>query len=363
MTPTPRRPPLVLRASSFVLLALLLVSCGAPVAASGGKAPWPGPFATPDLTPTAVPALSLPRDEAPHDALTEWWYYTGHFTTADGASYGFETVIFQSSRADYPKLYAAHVAITDHARGAFHYDQRSGNARVGAGPGFDFTLGDWSWRGSDGHDHVAASVAGYAFQLDLTAVKPPALHDGGYVDFGPGGGSYYYSRTRMDLRGTLDDHGTTQAVTGEAWFDHQWGNFLGSGAGGWDWFSAQLADGSDVMLVLLRDRQHAVVASYGTFVAPDGRTIHIAGRDIAVDVLDHWTSPHTGITYPSGWRVTLRDQDLTLTFTPVLKDQELDTRASTGNIYWEGEETIVGTRAGQAITGKGYVELTGYDEP
>src|SRR5690242_2713264 len=102
MTPTPgRRPPFMLHASYFILLALLLVSCGAPVAASGGKAPWPGPFATPDLTPTAVPALSLPRDEAPHDALTEWWYYTGHFTTADGAEYGFETVIFQSSRADY----------------------------------------------------------------------------------------------------------------------------------------------------------------------------------------------------------------------------------------------------------------------
>lgn len=84
--------------------------------------------------------------------------------------------------------------------------------------------------------------------------------------------------------------------------------------------------------------------------------------DIQVDVLDHWTSPHTGITYPSGWRITLPKYGLVLTCTPVLPDQELDTRRSTANIYWEGETRYAGTQNGTPIAGAGYVELTGYDQ-
>ena len=79
-------------------------------------------------------------------------------------------------------------------------------------------------------------------------------------------------------------------------------------------------------------------------------------------MLGTWTSPRTGVTYPSGWRVTLPDRGLTLTWTPVIPDQELDTRRSTANIYWEGEVTIAGTRNGTPIGGEGYVELTGYDQ-
>ncbi len=361
---------LVARRSSFVAV-LLLAACGQPGAGGGdaAKTPWPGPFAGAAASPTPLPPVTFPRDEAPHDTLTEWWYYTGHLRADDGTRYGFESVIFQSLRSDFPPYYAAHVAITDRARGAFRYDQRTGPAAVGPGPGFDLRLGDWAWRGLDGRDRVEARIPGYAFDLDLTAVKPTALHNAGaggldgYIDFGPGGGSYYYSRTRMELRGTLDDGGVRKAVTGEAWFDHQWGNFLGinTGGGGWDWFSAQLDDGSDFTLSLRTDADRQIVASYGTFVAPDGRDEHIDGKDLKVEPLDTWTSPHTGFTYPSGWRITLPKQGLVLTGTPVLRDQELDTRASTANVYWEGEILYEGARDGRPIRGEGYIELTGYD--
>jgi predicted secreted hydrolase len=318
-----------------------------------------------------VPPVSFPRDEAPHDLLTEWWYYTGHLAADDGAVYGFESVIFQSLRGDFPPYYAAHVAITDHARAAFRYDQRAGAAAVGAGPGFDLRLGDWAWRGHEGRDRLEARLPDYAFALDLVATKPPALHNAGpggvdgYVDFGPAGGSYYYSRTRMELRGTLDDHGVRKAVVGAAWFDHQWGNFVGlnTGGGGWDWFSAQLADGSDFTLSLLTDADRRLVGAYGTYVAADGRDTFIAAADLHVEVLDRWTSPRTGFTYPARWRVTLPRQGLTLVCTPVLNDQELDTRASTGNVYWEGQVRYEGTRDGAPIAGAGYIELTGYDRP
>jgi len=347
-----------------LLLALALAACGQPAQAHAGRRPWPGPFAAQPATPTPPAPLSLPRDEAPHGDLTEWWYYTGHLKAADGAEYGFESVVFQSRRGEFPPYYAAHVAVTDHQRASFQFDQRSGTAVSGAGPGFALRLDLWEWRGSAGRDHLEASLGSdYAFALDLTALKPPALHEGGYIDFGPAGGSYYYSRTRMALRGALEDHSVRKDVTGEAWFDHQWGNFLGSGAGGWDWFSAQLADGSDFTLSLLRGLNHEVVGAYGTYVRPDGATAHIDAADLRVEPLDSWTSPHSGVIYPSGWRVTIASQRLVLTFTPVIRDQELDTRDSTGTIYWEGEVRLAGTRDGSAIAGEGYVELTGYGTP
>ena len=81
---------------------------------------------------------------------------------------------------------------------------------------------------------------------------------------------------------------------------------------------------------------------------------------VATSASRDWTSPHSGARYPSGWQLTLQDPPLDLTLTPVLADQELDTGRTTGAIYWEGEVTVSGARAGQPVGGDGYVELTGY---
>jgi predicted secreted hydrolase len=166
----------------------------------------------------------------------------------------------------------------------------------------------------------------------------------------------------MAITGTLEDHGVRKTVSGSAWFDHQWGDFFTVSTGGWDWFSAHLDDGSDFTIYLIRGESKEVIGSLGTFVDPDGRATDIPFADFEVEALGTWTSPRTNVTYPSGWRVTLPQRGLVLTWTPVVPDQELDTRRSTANIYWEGEVTIAGTRNGTPITGEGYVELTGYDQ-
>jgi predicted secreted hydrolase len=308
------------------------------------------------------PPVNLPADGSPHDDLTEWWYYTGHLLADDGTRYGFESVIFQSRRSTFAPIYSAHIAVTDHARQKFTYDQKIGTAQVGTGPGFNLQMESWAWRGSEGRDAIAGNIPGYTFALDLVSTKPPVLHEGGYIDYGPAGSTYYYSRTRMAITGTLEDNGTRKTVTGDAWFDHQWGNFFTVSTGGWDWFSAHLDDGSDFTVYLIRSEGQQIVGSLGTFVDPDGRATNIPFENIKVDVLGTWTSPRTGVTYPSGWRVTLTDRNLVLTWTPVIPDQELDTRRSTANIYWEGAVIISGTRNGTSITGQGYVELTGYDQ-
>jgi predicted secreted hydrolase len=340
--------------SLMLMLALVLLLSGCARNVEPGLPPAPPP------TPIVHAPVTFPQDEAPHADLTEWWYYTGHLEAADGRRWGFELVTFQILRATLEPFYIAHFAITDQQRGQFQYDVRgSRGAQVQPPQGFKLDVGGWQMRGLGGNDALQAGMPDYGFDLSLAADRPPVLHDGGLVTFGAAGDSYYYSRTRMAVSGTVQDHGERVPVTGLAWFDKQWGNFLVMG-GGWDWFSLQLDDGSDVMLNLIRDGNGETQIAYGTYVAPDGTFRHLPGDQFEVSKLGQWTSPNTGITYPSGWRATLRDQELDLQITPVIQDQELDTRQSTSLVYWEGAQTVTGTRGGQPIAGQGYVELVGY---
>lgn len=368
-TRTMRRRSRAWYAACVLLLALFVASCGMPgTIASGGH--LPRVTLTPPTQPP-LPPVRFPQDEAPHHDLTEWWYYTGHLQGADARghahTYGFELTFFQTLRGGFSPYYAAHFAVSDITGGGFHYDQRASfePASVippdGSGSGFDVSLGDWSARGLDGRDHLAASSTDYAITLDLTGTKPPALHGGtGIISYGPSGFSYYYSRTRMSVAGTLTDHSTPVKVTGQAWMDHQWGNFVSLTGSGWDWYSIQLDDKTDYMLYVIRDAKKQPISVFGTAIAADGTASEIPPSAIQTQTLTTWTSPHTSGVYPSGWQVSLPSQRLTLTLKPLLLDQELVTAQSTGVAYWEGTVGITGRRGGAPITGAGYVELTGY---
>jgi hypothetical protein len=196
----------------------------------------------------------LPADDAPHDRLTEWWYYTGHLRDGSGHRYGFEFVTFRAERGVFPVSWAAHLAITDEAGNAFHYAQRSeigrqvdrSATRPSGQPGFDLridrqvdgiqgpmasgppsTSAAWTMQGGNGHDRLTAtttpdeateagSPGGFGLDLTLLADKPAALHDGdGWIDFGPAGGSYYYSRTSLAASGPRTS-GRRLTVTGTA---------------------------------------------------------------------------------------------------------------------------------------------------
>lgn len=340
----------------LAILGVLLAACGhdAPID--------PAVLAPPSAAasaPTQPDHVTLPRDDAPHDDLTEWWYYTGHLFGPNGKTYGFELVTFQAKRSEDPPGYAAHFAITDDARDQFHFQERSENGKqVQQSSEFDLNLNGWIMRGSDGHDHLTADMPEYAIDLDLTSLKPAVLHQGkGLISFGSAGDSYYYSRTRLAVEGTLADHGQQVPVTGSAWMDHQWGNFV-SGGGGWDWFALQLNDQSEVMLFFLRDANGHPSLPYGSYVGPDGTASILPSSDFKEQATGSWQSPESGIRYPSGWTVTAGD--LSLSLTPTVKDQELRTTQTTGITYWEGDVTISGSKAGKPIDGLGYVELVGY---
>jgi predicted secreted hydrolase len=149
-------------------------------------------------------------------------------------------------------------------------------------------------------------------------------------------------------------------VTGTVWFDHQWGDFIAVGGGGWDWYAVNLDDGTDLTLSRVRDRDGSYPLVYGTLVAPDGRARHLAATDLVVESTGSWTSSRSGATYPAGWIVQVPDIGLALRLEPTVADQELDTRATTGVIYWEGSHTVSGSREGRPVGGRAYVELTGY---
>src|SRR5689334_6034023 len=170
-------------------------------------------------------------------------------------------------------------------------------------------------------------MPGYAIDLQLTTRKPPALHDGdGYIAYGDGTASYYYSRTDLAARGMLEADGKSIPVTGTAWMDHQWGNFRTFATGGWDWFALDLNDDRQIMLYLIRNQQGAVTLVDGTIVAPDGRVTTLGASDFSVRALGSWTSPTTGTTYPAGWSIDIPAERIQLTVAPTMPDQELDTR-------------------------------------
>jgi predicted secreted hydrolase len=380
--------PLLGLAAMTLAAATLLAGCSSSGLVLANPVPSDVPFAPP--SPTAAPLpdpqpIVFPRDDGPHQRLTEWWYDTGHLAASDGRRFGFEMVIFRAERGDFPVGWASHLAITDESGRRFVYDQRSE-----IGPQVDHTQPDggfdlaiagqllpgvampgvvpWTMRGVGGADHLVAQGVSAGskvpFGLDLTldpAGRSPVLHNGvGYVDFGPGGGSYYYSRPRLDATGTITLDGEVIPVTGQAWFDHQWGDFIAVGNGGWDWFAVNLDDGTDLMVSLVRSADGIVPLVYGTQVGPDGTFRPVARDEITVSALDHWTSVRTGTTYPSGWRVRVSGAALDLLVVPTVRDQELDTRATTGVAYWEGSQRVSGTLAGRPVTGRAYVELTGY---
>jgi predicted secreted hydrolase len=359
----------ILALSLCALLALFVAGCGLP-----GTIEQKGsiPDAGPSPTPAPLPPIAFPQDEAPHRNLTEWWYYTGHFHGIDAQGkaheYGFELTVFQTLRGQIPPFYAAHYAISDISRGEFHYDQRVALGSLAALPepgstsGFDLSVQEWRVKGLNGADTLNATMSDYTIALSLQDILPhPVQHNGnGIITYGLAGYSYYYSRPLMTVSGAIQDHGAPIQVTGQAWFDHQWGNFVSLAGSGWDWFSIQLDNRTEYMLYVIRDAQKKAISVVGTAIDTDGTVSEIPSEQIEISATTSWTSPQTGGAYPSGWQVALPSRAVSLSLTPALLDQELVTAQSTGVAYWEGAVRITGQASGKPITGQGYVELTGY---
>ena len=320
--------------------------------------------------------LTFPLDHGSHEGYrTEWWYYTGHLTADDGHRYGFEVTFFRvgfstapaTNRWDLRHVALAHFALTDVSGKSFRYYEKLNRsspftAQAAAGHLDVFNEGWRAWTAPDGSWRLVAASGSDAIDLALVASKPPAVHgENGISIKAPveGYASHYYSMTRLEVSGTVNG----KRCRGLAWMDHEFGSSaLREGQQGWDWYAIQLDNETELMLYVIRRADGSPdVTSSGSLITSEGDVIPLAHDQLKIDALSRWRSPHSGATYPMGWRVALPRLGVLLTLDPLLRDQELITRGSTGVTYWEGAVDISGQFNGIAVKGNGYVELTGYD--
>jgi predicted secreted hydrolase len=326
--------------------------------------------------------FSFPRDHGSHDDFrTEWWYYTGHLRTASGEAYGYQVTFFRSGLAEARgrasrwaarNIYLAHFALADLSRKRFRFFERVARAGMGqAGASQDALrvwIGDWEASGDGSRQRLKAREGDTGVDLTLRAVKPPAVHgENGVSRKGEGRGhaSHYYSLTRLATEGGLTLRGTPLAVTGLTWMDHEFGSTqLSPDQVGWDWFSLQFDNDTELMLYVIRQADgRPDPHSAGTWVGADGGSVQLRESEFRVETLEHWTSPSSKGTYPMRWRIRVPTLDLDVTLTPAFPDQELNTARSTKVIYWEGAVAAAGAAQGRPVRAQGYVEMTGYAEP
>ena len=322
--------------------------------------------------------FAFPRDHAAHVAFaSEWWYYTGHLRTDDGRRYGFELTFFRvgvvppevpmESRWDLRNLALAHFAVSDIGGKEFRFYEKLNRSSpfTAAAVAGKLDVFNESWRAAtlaDGSWRIAAYAGNDVLDLVLRTRKQPAVHGENGISVkaaGSGYASHYYSMTRLEAEGRVNG----RHATGQAWMDHEFGSSqLRESQQGWDWFSVQLDNDYELMLYQIRRIDGTPdVTSAGSLITSDGSVIHLRHEQMQITPLGTWHSSRSGATYPMGWRVLVPAFHIDVTLQPLLRDQELLTKGSTGVTYWEGAVDVSGRFDTVTVGGEGYVEMTGYD--
>jgi len=311
---------------------------------------------------------------------TEWWYYHGYLNAAE-RQYSFHVAFFRRSTDDvrigsvFPLRWLAgqtrfsHFGLTDITDRRFRYGhQRSmfnhGGTRRDR---YHVWIRDWSMEANDAGHRVAVAIDDLALDLQLSPIKPAVVHRAvcGLCD-GPGLPARYWSYPRMEAQGRLTVDGRSMDVSGTAWMDRAYGRLSITRSDvdleGWDWFGIQLDDGRDLMLHRLRKFGGADAGpAFATLIGEDGEVEYLQDSAVTIAPQAYWTSRRTGVRYPVAWNIRAPERRIDLTVTPVLRNQELDTRGTTCMAYWEGPSDVVGTVDDGAVGGRCFLELVGYD--
>lgn len=321
-------------------------------------------------------ALKFPRDNGSHPQFrNEWWYITGWLKAKDGGELGMQITFFRNrpriaeesaSRFAPRQLLFAHAALSSPDTGRLLHDQRAARSGFGlaesAEGGTDVAIEDWALRQTENGYVAEVPARDFGYALRFEAVQPVLLQgERGFSRKGPetAQASYYYSLPHLAVSGSVVIQGRRLEVAGEAWLDHEWSSEpLAEEAVGWDWIGINLADGGALMAFSMRAKNGESFWAGGALRGADGRMRALKRSDVHFEPLRRWRSPRTATEYPVSVRV--RAGAVTLELEPLMDDQELDARASTGTVYWEG---AVRARQGEKPAGRGYLELTGYWKP
>jgi predicted secreted hydrolase len=326
--------------------------------------------------------FSFPRDHSSHETYkTEWWYYTGHLVTASKKHYGFELTFFrigqdqpdskQNSAWRAQNIYSTHFAISDENAKQFHFYEKLNREGLNMASASENALyvenEGWLAEQIGEKMYIQADTQHFGIHLLLDPSKPLVVHglDGVSQKAScKGCASHYYSMTRLKTEGFLIIDGKPITVSGLTWMDHEFGsNQLTEEQVGWDWFSIQLENNTEIMLYIMRNASGTQdLNSSGTIIYPDGKSEHLDLSQFKIEILDRWKSPLNGGNYPMGWRVSIPKLNANLLVKPTFQGQELVTKRSTGVSYWEGSCLITGKLGSRPIKGQSYVEMTGYAE-
>ncbi len=316
--------------------------------------------------------FKFPQDFGPHpEYQTEWWYYTGNLTDPSGRDFGYQLTFFRRALSPHDikresnwasnQIYFAHFALTDIENGKFYSSESWSRGAMGLAGAqsapFRVWIDNWSVKGEGKNFTLKAEDSSVSIDLLLQPLKPTVLQgDKGLSQKSGevGNASYYFSQTRIDSSGTISIDGQKFEVGGLSWLDREWStSALGEDQKGWDWFSLQLEDGREIMLYQLRLKDGGIDPfSSGSLIGTSGDVTPLKAGDFEIEVLDTWKSPNTKVVYPSKWQISIPKHDIVLTVIPLLGNQELLVSFT----YWEGAVKVVG----DGLSGKGYVELTGY---
>jgi predicted secreted hydrolase len=333
--------------------------------------------------------LRFPRDHGAHlGAAIEWWYVTGDLRGPADRRYGFQITFFRSrtglaaqleSRFAARHLLFAHAALTDpaaknhlHAQRIARWsgDDASGLARASLRD-TDLLLGGWTLQRHDadggslyrtqfGSSSSGSGAQDFELQLELRAAQPLLLQgDAGFSRKGPdeAQASHYLSEPQLAVQGTLRRAGQGMPVSGHAWLDHEWSDqLLHPEAVGWDWIGMNLDDGAALTAFRLRRADGSSLWAGGSWRSAAGALQVFEPGDVRFTPGRTWASPASGARYPLQWTVDTPAGRFEVR--ALLDTQELDSRGSTGTVYWEGLSDLFDAQ--QRRVGSGYLEMTGY---
>lgn len=322
--------------------------------------------------------LAFPRDHGAHlEARTEWWYATGWLGAEAAPTHGFQITFFRSrtglaeglqSRFAARQLLFAHAAITQLRGGTHGHEQRIArwdgsatstpvSAAVERGA---VRLNGWTLV-DDGAAWLAR-VPGRELGLELRLARTQPLllqGDAGFSRKGPleAHASHYLSEPQLAASGSVTLRGRGITAQGRAWLDHEWSDeYLPPDAVGWDWMGFNLFDGSALTAFVLRRGDGSPLWAGGSFRAMGAAPRAFGADEVRFKPGRRWRSPATAADYPVQWQVETPAGRLEVR--ALLDAQELDSRGSTGAVYWEGLSELLNAQ-GQRV-GLGYLEMTGY---
>jgi predicted secreted hydrolase len=326
----------------------------------------------------------FPRDFFSHDDFRiEWWYYTGHLEDETGRPFGYQLTFFRVALDEKNKvnnasqwkighIYFAHMTLSDIVNGKFYFFERINRAGLGQAGAESDQLKvwneNWSLTQNGKAHHLRAQEGEVTFDLKLIPSKPLVIHGkDGVSQKGEtsGNASHYFTFTRMRTEGQVNLKGKNYKVKGLSWMDHEFSSSqLDEEQIGWDWFSVQLDNDTELMIYQIRKKNGAIETnSSGTWVDADGRGTHLTLGEYSIQPEGQWVSEQSGTTYPAEWILEVPKQGIRLKVTPEMADQELHNLRSISTSYWEGSVKVSGTVKGKSVEGKGYVELVGYTQP